>query len=106
MSEQTDKLEESLFNTEMGVRFILAHFPEARSNDKLLMLLYWELIDKIKIPREFRQAFLHRATHPETIRRCRQRIQAKQKYLPPEEVLERRRKLRKAFKEWSQQKLL
>jgi hypothetical protein len=106
MSEPLDQFGETLFNTEMAVRYILAHFPEARNNDKLLLLLYWELIDKIKIPREFRYAFLSRATPPETITRCRRRVQSSNRYPPSEEAVRRRRRLKDVFKEWSQQKLL
>jgi len=93
-----EQLKEKLQNTETCIRYILAHYPEARNNDKLLMLLYWELVDKIQIPKEFRQAFLYKATHPETIRRMRQKIQEQGDYLPRQEVLEKRRKRQEAFK--------
>jgi len=90
---------EQLSNTEMAVRHILAHNPDARSNDKLLMLLYWEIVDKIPIPKEFRLAFLHKATPPETIRRARQKIQAEGDYLPSPDVLEARRRKQEAMRQ-------
>jgi len=93
------KLEEKLRGTETCVRYILAHYPEARNDDKLLMLLYWEIIDHIKIPKEFKIAFRRYATHPETIRRMRQKIQHEGDYLPRKEVLEYRRSRSKKFKE-------
>jgi len=97
MTETPEQLKTILSNTETAIRYILAHYPEARNNDKLLMLLYWELADKINIPKEFRQAFLYRATHPETIRRMRQKIQEQGDYLPRQEILELRQKRRKLF---------
>jgi hypothetical protein len=110
MAETPEQLKTILSNTETAIRYILAHYPEARNNDKLLMLLYWELVDKIKIPKEFQQAFLHRATHPETIRRTRQKIQSQHEYLPSEDVLKKRRRLqdmyREVTKDWKQQTLL
>ena len=103
MSEVKIKLK----NVETMVRYILAHYPEARSNDKLLMLHYWELVDRIKIPREFWKAFLRRATTPETITRARRRIQQQQEYLPREEVRRIRQARSKKFREiFSGQKTL
>jgi hypothetical protein len=99
MTEAPEQLKEVLSNTEMAIRYILAHYPEARNNDKLLMLLYWELADKISIPKEFRQAFLYRATPPETIRRARQKIQSEGSYLPRQEVLEARRRKQQAMRQ-------
>ena len=49
MSESEVKI--NLKDAETMVRHIMALFPETRSNDKLLMLHYWELADRIKIPR-------------------------------------------------------
>jgi hypothetical protein len=98
MTEVPEQLKEKLSNTEMATRYILAHFPEARNNDKLLMLLYWDIVDKIPMPKEFRQAFLHKATPPETIRRMRQKIQEQGEYLPRQEVLEARRRKQQAMR--------
>jgi hypothetical protein len=98
MTEAPEQLKEKLSNTEMATRYILAHFPEARNNDKLLMLLYWDIVDKIPMPKEFRQAFLHKATPPETIRRMRQKIQEQGEYLPRQEVLEARRRKQQAMR--------
>jgi hypothetical protein len=98
MTEVPEQLKEKLSNTEMAIRYILAHFPETRNNDKLLMLLYWDIVDKIPMPKEFRQAFLHKATPPETIRRARQKIQSQHEYLPRQEVLEARRRKQQAMR--------
>ena len=94
-----ENLKEKLRDAETCVRYILAHYPEARNDDKLLMLLYWEIIDRIKIPKEFKIAFRKYATHPETIRRVRQKIQSSGDYLPRKEVLEYRRRRSKKFRE-------
>jgi hypothetical protein len=99
MTEQPEQLKEKLSRVETGIRYILAHYPEARNNDKLLMLLFWEIFDKINIPKEFRQAFLYRATPPETIRRARQKIQSEGDYLPSPEVLEARRRKQQAMRQ-------
>jgi len=99
MSEQSEQLKEKLSRVETGIRYILAHYPDARNNDKLLMLLFWEICDQIPIPKEFRIAFLHKATPPETIRRMRQKIQEKGDYLPSPEVLEARRKKQQAMRQ-------
>jgi len=97
MSEPEVKIK--LKNAETMVRYIMAHFPETRSNDKLLMLHYWELVDRIKIPREFWKAFLRRATTPETITRARRLIQASGDYQPREEVKKYRQSRSKKFRE-------
>jgi len=94
-----DELSEKLRGAELCVRYILAHFPEARSNDKLLMLIYWEMINKIPITKEFKRAFLRRATNPETITRVRRRIQAEGDYQPREEIKQIRQARSKKFKE-------
>jgi len=99
MTEQPEQLKEKLSRVETGIRYILAHYPEARNNDKLLMLLFWEIFDQIQIPKEFRQAFLYRATPPETIRRARQKIQSAGNYLPSPEVLEARRRKQQAMRQ-------
>ncbi|MEM1553172.1 MAG: hypothetical protein QW734_01935 [Candidatus Bathyarchaeia archaeon] len=94
-----------LMDVEFGVRHILAHYPNARSNDKLLMLYFWRDVDGIEITPEFWSAFLKKATHPETIRRTRQKIQSQGEYLPDEETLQRRRKSEEGFKKYAQTKL-
>ena len=105
MSESEVKIK--LKNAETMVRYIMAHFPETRSNDKLLMLFYWEMVDKIPMSREFKQAFLKRATTPETITRVRRRIQQEGDYQPREEVKRIRQARSKKFREiFSGQKTL
>ena len=105
MSESEVKL--NLKNAETMVRYIMAHFPETRSNDKLLMLHYWELADRIRIPRTFWRDFMKKATPPETITRVRRRIQQEGDYQPREEVRRIRQVRSKKFREiFSGQKTL
>ena len=105
MSEPEVKLK--LKNVETMVRYIMAHFPETRSNDKLLMLRYWELADGIRIPRTFWRDFMKKATPPETITRVRRRIQQEGDYQPREEVKRIRQARSKKFREiFSGQKTL
>jgi len=93
-----NSLKEHLSDTENCVRYILFHFPETRNNDKLLMLKFWEMIDKIPIPQDFRLAFLKFATTPETITRARRLIQSRGDYLPRAEVREYRNRRQRKFR--------
>lgn len=95
-----DMDEEDLKKVETCVRYILAHYPEARRNDKFLILTYWELVDKIFIPPNIKRLIIAKATSPETIRRTRQKIQAQGEYLPDRETLEKRAKYRKVFADY------
>jgi len=99
MTESINSIREKLTSTELAVRYILAHFPKARSNDKLLLLLFWELVDKIPMTKEFKQAFLTRATTPETITRARRLIQSSGEYQPTEEIREYRESRKKKMRE-------
>lgn len=63
-------------NVRKNVEAILRVFPEARDNDRFLLLTYWKYIDRIDFDR-FEESFLNgSATNPETIRRSRQMVQA------------------------------
>ena len=95
----SESLKEELKDTETMVRYIMSHFPETRSNDKLLMLYYWELADKIRIPRTFWRDFMKKATPPETITRVRRKIQAEGDYLPREEVYQKRQARSRKFRQ-------
>jgi len=91
-------LKERLKEIETCVRYILYSYPETRNNDKLLILLYWELVDGIKIPAELHNTLLLKATPPELITRVRRRIQEEGDYLPKQKVHEARHKLEETFK--------
>lgn len=78
---------QSLKNIEQRVGLVLAKYPDARNDDKLLIKLYWEEFDKVKSLNDIVDA-----TPPETIMRVRRKLNEKGKYLPTDpEVLKRRR---------------
>jgi len=99
--DEEEELLERLKTVKERVEYILEHYPETRNNDLYLWLIYVRLFDKelskyIKfIPYEV----LKRATHFETIRRTRQKIQEEGRYLPTDpKVLRRRRRLAEKFR--------
>ena len=96
---EVDRFKDKIQGVELCVRHIMALFPETRSNDKLLMLYYWELADKIRIPRTFWRDFMKKATPPETITRVRRKIQAEGDYLPREEVYQKRQARSRKFRQ-------
>jgi hypothetical protein len=67
---------------------ILDQKPEARDNDKLLMLQVWE-IEGFYLSDKQREAFM-RISSPESIRRMRQKFQEEGQYLASPEVDEKR----------------
>ncbi|MEM3948246.1 MAG: hypothetical protein QXM76_01460 [Zestosphaera sp.] len=77
------------------VEYILEHYPETRNSDFLLIIVYLRLFTPLgkfikyipyRLIKRFEGLF-------ETIRRCRQLIQAEGRYLPTDpEVLEARKK--------------
>lgn len=72
------------------VEDILSRYPDARSDDKLLQILYWKLVDKIDFS-NFVSEFLQKGTPSESITRARRIIQEEGRFLPTDEVLESRR---------------
>jgi hypothetical protein len=82
------------------VAHILEEYPEARGNDRVCMLRYWEVFDGLRqaLGEEgfdlFADAF-HKITHPETVRRGRAEVQKLRKgggsLLPGESVINYRR---------------
>lgn len=78
-----------------NVAKILKDYPETRNSDKLLILKYWELVDKLPMDNidKFREAFVKKSTNTESIRRARQLIQEEGKFLPTDKhVIEKRRR--------------
>lgn len=66
----------SKMNTTDKVRFILEHVPETNGerNNKLLVLIYWQLFDNIDFPPELLVQLKEEATPPETISRVKRNI--------------------------------
>lgn len=78
----------TLRDTKKKVAYILENYPESRNNDTLLIKLYWEIFDQVKTIND-----VMRASSPETIRRCRQRLNEEGLYLPTDpKVAQRRRR--------------
>ena len=90
-------LREQAQNTDNIIKYCFAHYPETKSNDKLLMLRVWEF-QGLTLSAWQQTMFLHKLKHPETIRRRRQKIQEEAVkhgdtgYLPSEKVMEKRHK--------------
>lgn len=83
-------------NIRENVEVILAKYPSARDNDKMLMMMYWEDVDGIKdIGNRF--DFIFKATSPETIVRARRLIQEEGKHLPSSEAVAVRRGRQRAM---------
>lgn len=77
--------------TKKLVERVLDLKPEARDNDKLLMLYVWQM-QGLHFSKGQIEAFKN-ASSPESIRRTRQKLQEEGKYLPSEEVEEKRYEL-------------
>lgn len=63
------------------VWYCLKEFPETRGDDKELMLKVWDL-QGFRLPNKLRPFFIHKVASPESIRRCRQMIQAQGLFQP------------------------
>jgi len=75
-------------NAEQLVARVLKEYPEARSNDRELIRLVWEL-QGFRIPRKL-LPFYYRVLSPESIRRTRQKLQAQGLFLPEAEKVAKR----------------
>ena len=90
---------EKLFTIELKVELILAGIPSTRNNDKKLICVYLDRFHNIK-------TFDDYSTNPdapslESIRRCRQKIQAKGFYLANDETKAFRSSKRKEYKDYA-----
>lgn len=81
-----------------AVYSILERYPEARDNDRELMLRYWHEVDQLLFDDTFPETFTAKGTSPESITRARRAIQASGEFLPSEEVVKRRRTRQEAFR--------
>lgn len=69
-----------------GIRLILEEVPAANSDDLLLLLLYWKLVDGVDISDALITEIRNKGTLPETITRSRRKIQMRLRQV--EELLE------------------
>jgi len=97
-----------LDNVLKNVRDILVKYPESRGSDILLTLIYWSKYSKNEDLRVsihnlvyiFGSKNMNDLTAPETISRCRRKIQADGSFLAPENIIKSRRKSETEFKRW------
>lgn len=65
-----------------NVHEILENNPETRSNDNLLLITYWSMVDGLHFDATFPIMFPERATSAESITRSRRSIQGQGLFLP------------------------
>lgn len=70
---------------------ILEASEEARNDDRVLVIKYWNEIDGINYDATFPHQFISRATTAESITRARRAIQSTGLFLPTQETVLRRR---------------
>lgn len=99
--EDVEKLINKFKTVMERVEYILRNYPESRNDDFYLYILYLRLFDR-EVARYIRFIpldVIRRATRPETVRRARQKIQEKGKYLPTDpKILKRRRRLSDTYR--------
>lgn len=85
-----------------NVRELLLEYPETRGDDMLLLIYYWTKIEKHVVIRDLKYA-----TSAETIRRVRQKLQADNENLKPDDETQRRRIYREGeVRAWAKQSKL
>ena len=62
-----------LNTTEQKVAYLIQKVPVTSKNYKLLLLLYWQVFDKINIPSEIMNDILEKGTEPESIGRLKRK---------------------------------
>lgn len=64
---------EDLKTTYDRVSWLVNNVPAARSNYKLLLLLYWQVFDEIDIPKDIVNEIAEKGTEPESINRLKRK---------------------------------
>ncbi|PEL24360.1 hypothetical protein [Bacillus toyonensis] len=83
-------------NVRQNVEELLQHYPEARENDKLLLLLYWQKVDMVRFSNGDISVidFLFKATPSESITRARRKVQEEREDLAATDKVKQIRKER------------
>ncbi|MEO0289594.1 MAG: hypothetical protein ABIN00_08170 [candidate division WOR-3 bacterium] len=81
-------LAEKLKNAEQFVAYCLKNFPETRGDDRALMIKVWDL-QGFRFPKKL-IPFFYKVFSPETIQRCRQKIQSEGLFLPEKQKIAER----------------
>jgi hypothetical protein len=64
------------------VSWLIESFPESASDDRLLLIAYWQIFDGIEIPKNVAQAIAKSGTMPDTLTRLK-RMNIKRKARTP-----------------------
>jgi hypothetical protein len=70
---------------------LLERNPEARDDDRLLMVLYWQEVDGLHFDYTFPTSFIEKGTSPESITRARRSVQALGLFPATQEAVLKRR---------------
>lgn len=67
-------MEQAFDNTLQRIEYIVTNVPEAKYDDILFVLLYWQLFNNISLSAETIQAIQANGAKPETLLRQRRRV--------------------------------
>ena len=93
---------EALKKIEDNVTYLLRHYRETRDSDMELFIKYWRKYDGLSLLDncfEIDDWFKGKATHPESISRCRRQLQKDNEDLRGEEYYKRHHEAAKTRKE-------
>jgi hypothetical protein len=62
-----------------NVGYLIKRAPNATKDDRVLLVLYWQLFDGIEIPRDVAQKIITSGTRPESITRSKRKLYKKSK---------------------------
>lgn len=91
--EEILQLSDNMKKVQSQVFFILANYPEARSNDGVLLCNWLQTFKGVNNMGGLLKLAADNQFNFETVRRSRQKIQAAGLYLPDEETVRNRRRL-------------
>jgi len=97
-------LDQKLRTVKDRVEFLLQKYPPTRNNDFYLTLLYLKYFDNIPLP-YIEWDHIVKATTPETVSRCRRKIQNDEnRFLPTDPKVRRQRKIaEEIYRQWAVQ---
>ncbi|RLG54491.1 MAG: hypothetical protein DRO00_01155 [Thermoproteota archaeon] len=104
-NEEIEEGVKRLKTIEERVRWLLKNFPATRNDDTWLLIRYWKHFDGLPvfIPDKFIWGN-KRLTSFESIRRARQKIQARGEFLPTDpKILKRRKKMMAVYRQYARE---
>jgi hypothetical protein len=66
-----------MYSVVENVGHLIKRAPNATKDDRVLLLLYWQLFDGIEIPREIAKKIITQGTRPESITRSKRKFYKK-----------------------------